>query len=631
MPMTLRRLFLPVSLLVALLAGLTFLPGLPGSFVFDDTPNILNNESLKIAELNAESLINVASTQQLSGYLRVLPTLTFAVDYWRASDYNPATFKITNILIHALTALILAWFFRGLLLTAGVDERKVRWAAAALALAWAVHPLQVSSVLYVVQRMQTMSTLFLVLALSLYLKARREQILGRAGRTYLLLAMIPWLLSLGCKEDALLLPAYTLALELTILRFAAEEATLARRWRRLYLVASILGSVLFLLVVIPKYWSWEAYAARNFSTPERLLTQARVLCMYLWQIVLPMPSHMPFYYDWLQPSRGLLQPWTTLPAIGVITCLLGTAWWLRHRAVLFSLGIFLFFSAHFMTSNVIGLELAFEHRNHFALIGAVLAIGSLLTWLMKCMQLRSAMQTGIVIILLLVLGGTTLVRAKSWNSILHFAQANATFAPDSARAQVLLCSTLFDQGGGAVSSNPLLDKAIAACKAGTHNAPYALNNPALLIVVKTVRGLDTTQDWRIFQRRLETADMTWENQRATYILTYNMQKNGVQLDKQQILLALKTLARRANLPALNLASIGYLVMDDLHEPDLAIPYFIAAINQIPPYDPYPQTLAAELEAKGRPDLSKQIEQLQIDRIRKAQDIQTPAPNASAPL
>ena len=45
-----------------------------------------------------------------------------------------------------------------------------------------MHPLQVSSVLYVVQRMQTMATLFLVLALLAYLKARLAQIEGRAGR-----------------------------------------------------------------------------------------------------------------------------------------------------------------------------------------------------------------------------------------------------------------------------------------------------------------------------------------------------------------------------------------------------------------------------------------------------------------
>ena len=41
------------------------------------------------------------------------------------------------------------------------------------------------------------------------------------------------------------------------------------------------------------------------------------------------PSHMPFFYDWLPSSRGLLQPWTTLPArwISRGTCTFGTSRW----------------------------------------------------------------------------------------------------------------------------------------------------------------------------------------------------------------------------------------------------------------------------------------------------------------
>src|SRR5690606_25448236 len=123
------------------------------------------------------------------------------------------------------------------------------------------------------------------------------------------------------------------------------------------------GLAAYLFLVVPYFWSTDGYGGdRDFSTLERLLTQPRVLCLYLWQILVPLPGHMPFYYDWLQPSRGLLQPWTTLPAIAALLALLGTAWRLRTRWPLFSLGVLLFFAAHFITSNVIGVELAFEHR-----------------------------------------------------------------------------------------------------------------------------------------------------------------------------------------------------------------------------------------------------------------------------
>src|SRR5690606_5810102 len=124
----------------------------------------------------------------------------------------------TNLLIHALTAFFLAWLLRSLLLATGVSEMRARWTAPALALAWAAHPLLVSSVLYTVQRLQTLGTLFLVLALLTYLQARRAQIAGRSGRTGLLGAALLWAIAMSCKEDSASLPAYTLALELTVLR-----------------------------------------------------------------------------------------------------------------------------------------------------------------------------------------------------------------------------------------------------------------------------------------------------------------------------------------------------------------------------------------------------------------------------
>src|SRR3546814_6603362 len=148
-----------------------------------------------------------------------------------------------------------------------------------------------------------------------------------------------WVLAMGCKEDSGLLPAYAVALELTVLRFAAADTHVAKLLQRGYLVATLVGTAVYLLLVIPHYWQWDTLPGRDFSTLERVLTQPRVLCLYLWQILLPLPQHMPFYYDWLQSSRGLLQPWTTLPAIGVVLGLLGLAWHLRSRWPLFALGV----------------------------------------------------------------------------------------------------------------------------------------------------------------------------------------------------------------------------------------------------------------------------------------------------
>lgn len=608
-----RHRFLLFSLLAALLAAAIYLPGLPGDFVLDDFHNIVNNDTIQLKQLTPSALGQLLATPQISGLTRTLPNLTFALDWWRGNGADAATFKTTNILIHALTALALAWVFRSLLLANGLQERRAHGYALALTLAWATHPLLVSSVLYTVQRLQTMGTLFLVLALTAYLHARRAQIAGRSGRSSLLATLLLWALALSCKEDSALLPAYTLCLELTVLRFSAADAALARRWRRGYLAATLLGTALYLFVIVPRHWSWDVSLGRDFSTPDRLLTQARVLCLYLWQVVLPLPSHMPFYYDWLAPSRGLLQPWTTLASLLLIAALLVLAWRQRGKRPLLALGILLFFGAHFITSNVIKLELAFEHRNHFALIGAVLAIGSLLAEAAQRLQLRPAVQTATCVLLLLTLGGMTILRAHSWSNNVLFSQAATAAAPHSARAWVQLCSAEFTAGGEATPANTRLDSAIAACSNGTRRVPSSLNNAALLLVLKTLKGSITPEDWAMFQHRLETVDVTGDNRRAPVILTRHFEK-GVPLDQQQLLRMMDTYSRRTEFSPQRLAEAGFFVLDNLKRPDKATPYFIRAINETPALDPFPLQLAGELRAQGHPEIADIIQEMILRRL-----------------
>src|SRR3546814_15105735 len=81
-----------------------------------------------------------------------------------------------------------------------------------------------------------------------------------------------------------------------------------------------------------------------------------------------------------------------------------------------------------------------------------------------------------------------MLRAHSWHSNLTLARASTEAAPTSARAWIRLCGSYFESGGGAVRDNTFLDEAIEACSNGATLAAYALNNPALQLVLKTIRG-----------------------------------------------------------------------------------------------------------------------------------------------
>ncbi len=522
--------FLLAALVMSLLAGVLFLPGLGGGFVLDDGPNILTNRLLHVAHPGVNDLIYAALSFSESGW-RALPMLSFALDYWRGDGLDAATFKATNVLIHVLTALALALFFRRLLWLAGWQMRRASVAALLLALVWAIHPMQVSSVLYVVQRMQTLCTLFVVLSLWAYLGMRQAQMEGRGSRgSDAMLVLFP-LLALLSKEDAALLPLYMLALELTVLQFRAANPGVSKALRMGYLLMVVAGLAVYLFLVVPHYWRWDDWMGREFSAPERLLTQGRVLVMYLVQMLFPLPSMMPFNYDAFPVSLGWWRPWTTLPAWLLLLGLLGLGWRLRLRRPLFALGVMLFFAGHFMTSNVIPLELVFEHRNHFPLIGVVLAVGDLFCagwqhWAVR-QRWRWLMLAGMV----LTLGVGTVARARAWGDPLRFAKYSVQLAPRSERAWLALGGAYVDMSEWQAGS-PYLVQAIATLEEGRKHIDSVtlLSN---LVIYKTVQGSATRGDWIALHEAARRAPGTFHSMNVMPGMVHNL-RMGVPLDGEGV-------------------------------------------------------------------------------------------------
>lgn len=614
------RWFAFLSVVCSGLACLLFIPGLSGGFIFDDGSNIVNNPGIRLDALSFASLSDVLFSPQPGGITRTLPTLSFALDYWRGDGLDPAVFKLSNLVIHGITVFFLANFFRSLFAFVGRPSTEASVSALVLALIWAIHPLQISSVLYVVQRMQTMGTLFLLLAMLAYMNARRAQIEGRSGRQGMMLTLLFWVLALGCKEDSVLLPAYTLALELTVLGFRCVDPDLGRRMRRFYAVLVGVALLCYMFVVLPHYWTWEPYRFREFSSYERLLTQGRVLNMYIGQILLPLPKLLPFYYDWLQPSHGLLQPWATLPSLLLLVLAFALAVTLRKRRPLFSLGVFIFFVSHLVSSNVVNLELAFEHRNHFALIGVVLAISDLLEWAVRRVLgggMRIAASACVCIFVMAGLGGATLTRGYIWGDELEFARKSTEFAPGSARAWNSLCLRYFELGGGRVRDNPYLDAAIAACEKGSISNSYSVTSLTNLVVFKAIRGDVDVRDWARFLIRLEAVPMSPENRLAVWVIINNSVQ-GVGLDEAQVFKVIDISTQRMEFTSVEYAAIGYFVLGHTSHPDRARVYFQKAVETSPVGSALISELVADLRSQGYLDWADKLESLAAARAGSPQ-------------
>lgn len=595
-----------LAAVLALLAVVLFLPGLGGAFIFDDTPNIVTNTPLHMSELSLSNLLYAAYSFLPGDRGRALPMMTFALDYWRGG-LDPAVFKTTNLMIHGLTVLALGLFFRTLLRLAQWPPRRAAAGALLLALIWAIHPLQVSTVLYVVQRMQMLGTLFLVLALLAYLHARQAQLEDRRSRLYWVLAGLCWVLALASKEDSALLPAYTLALELTVLRFQAAQASLARRWQQAYGALTLVGALAFFLVVVPHYWHWQDYPGRNFSSVERLLTQGRVLLMYLGQILLPLPSTMSFYYDSLVVSRGPFAPLSTLPAWAVLLALLAVAWRLRSRRPLFALGVFLFFAGHFISSNVVNLELAFEHRNHFPLIGVVLAVGDLCVAVWQRWALRPQLAAILLVAALLVMGGATVSRAYSWGEPLRFLETGVKVAPHSERAWLELCTFYFNLSNQQADS-PYLEQAINICQegAGQTTSSALLSN---VVIFKSLQGSATQDDWSRFLSRLQQEPMTTQSRDIVWVTLDNVARK-VPLDEKGVLQTIDVIAARARFTPYEYLRLASYIFTQTSEPERALPYLQQAVELSPPDDPTIQKVLGELAGAGRQEWVDRLTQIQ---------------------
>ena len=415
-------------------AILVYLPGLGGGFFFDDHPNIVDNPSVKIADLSWGSL-RLAWSGGLSGQFgRPISQLSFALNFY-FSGFSPYAFKLTNLVIHCLNGVLV--YILAYQLLDSVRERlkspRVGVYSALLASVWLLHPIQLTSVLYVVQRMTSLSALFLLASLILHILARRR--MGGKGSVAFLLVIawgVCWPLSILSKETGVLLPAYVAVYEIFIRRSERGQLDAVGRLSLALSLVVVAGIVPYLVSPFGQ-WILSGYEIRSFSLAERLLTEPRVLWFYLNWIVFPSLGSFALFHDDLVVSTTLINPWSTLPAL---IGLLGLALWPVLNSLRFPLaafGIAWFLIGHSLESTFIPLEIVHEHRNYLPLFGILLLPVVWLDSLASQSGVTRTLALTLVAAALLYSGFVTAMRADMYANELVRTQVEAQFHPDSAR------------------------------------------------------------------------------------------------------------------------------------------------------------------------------------------------------
>lgn len=379
-------------------------------FYFDGHRNIEKNEHIRITDLCADQLLNAVFESPLPR--RPLANISFALNYYVHGN-KVLGYHVVNILIHTINGILIYLLVANTLSCpyAGVKRTHGGYIALFAALIWLVHPIQSTSVTYIVQRMNSMATLFYLSAMLFFVKGRLSTE-GIGRWVWLSGSLVSGILALGSKEIAATLPVFIFLYEWYFLR-DLDWTWLKRRVPHLIASTGLILLLVFLyLGADPLERILSAYAHRSFTMTERLLTQFRVILFYVSLLAYPHPSRLTFLHD-LQLSHSLAAPVATLFSISSIAGLLMLAVATARRHRLMSFSILFFLGNLVIESSVLGLEMVFEHRTYLPSLGfaVVLALS-----LQRVIRSGRRYAPAIAALVFVVLSVATYQRNETWRS-----------------------------------------------------------------------------------------------------------------------------------------------------------------------------------------------------------------------
>ena len=360
--------FAAAAIFAPIIIYLLYLPGIGGTFYYDDFAALAPLEQIETPE-DAIRFITGGTAGPLGRPIALFTFLIHAAEW----PNNPSAVIQVNIFAHLINAILLALIAGMILRLRGVSVARASWTALGAAMLWASAPIIASATLIPIQRMTTVSALFGLLGIlgfvaGYWLRAQRPHL---AFLVQLGALAFGTLLGMYTKESAALIPVFALLIDWLLLGH--------RRYPNHYqwLTRAILVFVLLAIVIYlsPLVRDWFAISAhRGWSAWDRLQFQVVLLWEYLRLTVAPLPTAFSPFHDHRTIDEFSVSA-TLLATLGWVVGLLIATWIHVRRSdpwLLFA--IFWFLTGHLLESTVIHLELAFEHRNYLAVFGPALAL-----------------------------------------------------------------------------------------------------------------------------------------------------------------------------------------------------------------------------------------------------------------
>jgi hypothetical protein len=377
-----RRLTAALFCAALLLAWFVYRPGLHGDFLFDDYANLPALGAYGPVD-NAATFWRYITSGSADPTGRPLALLSFLLDArnWPAEPYP---FKRTSVLLHLLNGCLLYVLLLQLGKYVGTSDSTRRSAAVLGTALWLLHPLFVSTTLYVVQREAMLPAFFIMLGLAGYVRGHELALSGRIAGIVLASTAIAvcTVLAMLSKANGALLPLFAWIVDAILLKpRSVMHARTSRGMRWVKHCMLVLPSAMLFAYLIYQAIAGMTrgiLAERPWTLGERLLTEPRVVVDYLGLLWFPRPYSTGLFNDSVVVSTGWFTPPGTLPCILAIGALLVFAFAARRQHPALAAAVVFYFAGQLLESTSIPLELYFEHRNY---LPAMLMFWPLALWL----------------------------------------------------------------------------------------------------------------------------------------------------------------------------------------------------------------------------------------------------------
>lgn len=426
------------ALLVAVAVIAAYANSLGVPFVFDDAPSITGNATIR----QLGSALSPPAGQGLTVDGRPVLNLSLALNY-AVGGTAVAGYHAMNIAIHLAAALVLLGLVRRTLLRCGPGWTEASLPLAlAVALLWAVHPLQTESVTYVIQRAESLMGLCYLLTLYCFLRGVEAERSAMRGVWYTA-SVVACLAGAATKEVTASAPLLVLLYDR-----AFVAGTFRAAWRERWRLYAGLASIWLLLA-----WLVLGTGGRGGTagfgigvTPwDYALTQFQAICHYLWLSVWPDPLIFDYGTEWVKHPADVVPH-----ALVIVALVVGTIWALVRRPALGFLGMW-FCCILAPTSSILpgNRQTLAEHRMYLPLaVVLVLLVAGLHRLLARRLSTRRAAYATLAasVAVALVFGGLTVRRNADYRSELALYRDTVAKRPNNAFARYNLGKALAESG-----------------------------------------------------------------------------------------------------------------------------------------------------------------------------------------